>query len=278
MKVGHMLMNDPRDAEGAVVDWRDFLAQAKGWGLEGVDIFPFYLERVGATVDDAVAVMRGLGLEIAVYCVPTDLVSADPGVRRESLDRVAAFADKAVALGVGHLFSHGGQHSNSGGEALARYVEGLRQAADVCADRGLLFSIENAGKLCHTVDELARCIEAVDRPNMRVTLDTGNFILAGDDPHEAVRRLGTKTAHLHVKNFVDDPAGERWPFRYCPPRDGKVDYAWVVEQLAAVGHDGYVSFEPEGFPHAQAEDGIRYLAELGDKVRFAHDGPATASS
>jgi len=97
--------------------------------------------------------------------------------------------------------------------------------------------------MCHTVEELARCIEAVDRPNMRVTLDTGNFILAGDDPHEAVRCLGPKTAHVHVKNFVDDPDGERWPYRYCPPREGKVDYAWVVEHLASVGYDGYVSFE-----------------------------------
>ena len=262
MKVGHMLMGDPRDAEGKVLDWREFLAQARSWGLEGVDLFPFYLERVGTSVDAAVEAMAELGLEVAVYCVPTDLVSPDPDVRSESLDRVKVFANKAVELGVGHLFSHGGQHGNSGEEALARYVEGLRAAAGICAERGLLFSIENAGKLCHTVDELARCIEAVDRPNMRVTLDTGNFILAGDDPHEAVRRLGPKTAHVHVKNFVDDPDGERWPYRYCPPREGKVDYAWVVEHLASVGYDGYVSFEPEGFPHAQAEDGIRYLAEL----------------
>jgi len=262
MKVGHMLMGDPRDAEGNALDWRAFLGEAKGWGLQGVDLFPFYLERAGTSVDAAAEAMAELGLEVAVYCVPTDLVSADPDVRKQSLDRVKTFANKAVELGVGHLFSHGGQHTNSGEEALARYIDGLRRAADLCAERGLLFSIENAGKLCHTHEELARCIEAVDRPNMRVTIDTGNFILAGSDPHEAVRRLAPKIAHVHVKNFVDDPAGERWPYRYCPPRDGKVDYAWVVEQLAAVGYDGYLSFEPEGFPHAQAEDGIRYLSEL----------------
>jgi len=262
MKVGHMLMGDPKDAEGNVLDWRDFLAQAKGWGLEGVDIFPFYLERVGATVDEAVAVMKDIGLAVSIYCVPTDLVSADPAVRQQSLDRVKEFADKAVELGVGNLFSHGGQHNNSGEENLARYADGLGQGADICAERGLTFSSENAGKMCHTHEELGRCIEDVGRPNMRITIDTGNFILAGSDPHEAIRRLAPKVVHVHVKNFVDDPEGQRWPYRYCSPRDGKVDYAYVVEQLAAVGYDGYISFEPEGFPHAQAEDGIRYLAEL----------------
>jgi len=262
MKVGHMLMGDPKDAAGNPLDWRDFLAEAKTWGLQGVDLFPFYLERVGTTVDEAAKAIRDLGLDIAVYCVPTDLVSPDPAVRQQSLDRVAAFADKAVELGVGHLFSHGGQHGNSGKEALERYVDGLGQAADLCAERGILFSIENAGSLCHTHDEMKRCLDAVARPNMRLTIDTGNFILAGSDPHEAVRRLARQVAHVHVKNFVDAPDRQPRPFRYCPPRDGKVDYGFVVEQLRAVGYDGYLSFEPEGYPDAQAEDGICYLAEL----------------
>jgi sugar phosphate isomerase/epimerase len=262
MNVGHMLMADPRDAQGNVVDWRVFLAEAKRWGLQGVDLFPFYLERVGATVDEAARVIRDLGLEIAVYCVPTDLVSADPAVREQSLGRVRAFADKAVELAVGHLFSHGGQHNNKGEEALKRYVDGLQQAAELCAERGLLFSIENAGSLCHTHEEMARCLEAVGRPNMRLTIDTGNFILAGSDPHEAIRRLARSVAHVHVKSFVDAPERQPRPFRYCPPRAGKVDYAYVVEQLRAVGYAGYLSFEPEGYPDAQAEDGIRYLADL----------------
>jgi len=262
MKVGYMLMSEPRDAEGNAVGWREFLAEARAWGLETVDLFPFYLERAGATVDEAARAIADLGLQIAVYCVPTDLVSPDPAVRRDSLDRVREFADKAVELGVPHLFSHGGQHNNSGEDALARYVDGLGQAADLCAERGLLFSIENAGSLCHTHEEMARCLEAVDRPNMRVTIDTGNFVLAGSDPHEAVRRLLPRIAHVHVKNFTDAPDRQPRPFRYCSPRAGKVDYAWVAEQLAAAGYEGTLAFEPEGFPDARPDDGIACLAEL----------------
>ena len=100
MRVSYMLMSDPRDAQGNTVPWQSFLAQAKGWGLEAVDLFPAYLERAGATVNDAARAVAGLGLTIAVLCVQTDLVSADPAVRRQSLDRVRAAADKAVELGV----------------------------------------------------------------------------------------------------------------------------------------------------------------------------------
>ena len=262
MKVGYMLMGDPRDTEGNVMAWQDFLAEARDWGLQGVDIFPRYLDKAGTTVDAAVETIQDLGLEVAVYCVPTDLVSADPAVREESLDRVRVYANKAVELGVGHMFSHGGQHNNSGEDALARYIDGLQKACDICAERDLLFSIENAGSLCHTADELVRCIEGVDRPNMRVTLDTANFIIARDDPHEASRRLAAKTVHVHLKNLVDDPTREGMPFRYCPPRDGKVDYPRVIEMLKAADYDGYVSFEASGFPDATGDDGIRYVAEI----------------
>jgi sugar phosphate isomerase/epimerase len=97
---------------------------------------------------------------------------------------------------------------------------------------------------------------------MRLTIDTGNFVLAGSDPHEAIRRLAPQVAHVHVKNFTDAPERQPRPFRYCPPSSGKVDYAYVVGQLRAVGYTGFISFEPEGFPDAQAEDGIRTIAQL----------------
>ncbi|MFP4057262.1 MAG: sugar phosphate isomerase/epimerase family protein [Candidatus Brocadiia bacterium] len=262
MDVGYMLMGEPRGPDGQAVPWHDFLAEARGWGLESVDLFPAYFERAGEPVAGAAEAIADLGLAVAAYCVRTDLVSPDPAMRQGSLDRVAAGAEQAAELGLGHLFSYGGQHENRGEEALRRYADGLARAADLCALQGLVLSIENAGSLCHTPDELARCLEAADRPNLALTLDPGNFVLAGCEPHQAARRLAARTVHLHVKNFVDDPARRPRPFRYCSPRRGQVDYARVARQLAEAGYEGALAFEPEGFPDAQAEDGIRYLAEL----------------
>lgn len=262
MNVGYMLMTDPKDAQGKVLHWRQFLADARKWGLGGVDVFPAYLERVGESVEEAVSFIRWLGLEVIVYGVRADLAAADPGVRREALDRVQAAADQAADFGVPHLFSYGSQHHPSGAEAFPRYVEALRQAADLCAERQLVLSIENAGTLCHTPDELAQCLEAVGRPNLRITFDAGNFLLANCDPDEAIRRLAPKVVHVHVKNFADAPGRQPWPFRYCHPRAGKADYARLVEQLRAVAYSGYLSFEPEGWPDAQADEGILYLDEL----------------
>ncbi|NOZ20575.1 MAG: sugar phosphate isomerase/epimerase, partial [Planctomycetes bacterium] len=204
MKIGIMLMSN-RDPDGQPMDWRKHLEECKQHGLEAVDVFDRMLQAVGETVPGIQKTLSDLGLAPSLYCVPTDLVSPDPEARKESLDTIKRGIDACHELGLDNLFSHGGQHNNEGEEALARYVDGLQQAADLCAAEGITLSIENAGKMCHTDTELKRCIEMVDRPNMKITFDGGNFILAGCDSHRAAKLLADKVVHVHVKSFVSAP-------------------------------------------------------------------------
>ena len=188
-------------------------------------------------------------------------------MRNASLDTVRHGIDACHELGITQLFSHGGQHNNEGEEALQRYADGLRQAADLCADAGLTFSIENAGKMCHTHTELKRCIDAVNRPNMRVTFDGGNFILAGCDSHEAADLLADKVVHVHVKSFVPDPGRTPRPFRYCPTGSGSPDYRRIRDTFMAQGFDGCMSFEPEGGFDSDWEQSLDVLARIVSETR-----------
>ena len=129
------------------MDWRAFLGTCKEHGLEAVDLFERMLSNVGETVTGAKRLLDDLGLEPSIYCVPTDLISPDAEVRKQSLDTIRAGIDACHELGITQLFSHGGQHNNEGEDALLRYVDGLGQAADLAAEAGLTFSIENAGKM-----------------------------------------------------------------------------------------------------------------------------------
>ena len=261
MKVGIMLMSN-RGPDGKPMEWREHLANCKRRGLQAVDVFDRMLQAVGETVAGMNKALDDLGLAPSVFCVPTDLVSPDPETRETSLDTIRRGIDACHELGVRHLFSHGGQHNNEGEEALQRYVDGLRQAADLVAEAGLTFSIENAGKLCHTHTELKRCIDAVDRPNMRITFDGGNFILAGCDSHEAAELLADKVAHVHVKSFVPAPEDTPRPFRYCPTGEGSPDYRRIRDTLVTAGFDGCMSFEPEGGFDSRWERSLEALAEI----------------
>jgi sugar phosphate isomerase/epimerase len=224
------------------------------------------LPAINMTVPGMHGFLKELGLKPSIYCVPTDLVSPDPAVRKQSLDTIRHGIISCQELGIKQLFSHGGQHNNKGPEALARYVDGLSRAAELCAAAGITLSIENAGTLCGTMEELKQCVESV-KPSLSVTLDTGNFVLAGSEPHQAAELLAPKTVHVHLKNFVSAPGKTPRPFEYCPLDDpnGIVKYTRVRDILAARGYDGYLSFEPEGAGKAPVQGSLRFISALVGK-------------
>lgn len=266
MKIGIMLMSD-RGPDGQPMDWRKHLATCKEHGLEAVDLFDRMLSNVGETVTGVKQLLADLGLQPSIYCVPTDLVSPDAEAREQSLDTIRRGIDACLELGITQLFSHGGQHNNEGEEALMSYVDGLAQAADLAAEAGLTFSIENAGKMCHTHAELKRCIDLIARPNMKVTFDGGNFILAGCDSHEAADLLADQVTHVHVKSFMPDPERSPRPFRYCPTGDGSPDYRRIRDTFMAAGFDGCMSFEPEGGFDSDWMHSLDVLSEIVGETR-----------
>lgn len=268
MKASYMLMGHPRADDGSTMDWRVLLAQLRAEGLQGVDVFSTYLAQAEVSVDECLAVLADNGLVAAQYAVQTDFISPDADIAR-SLRSIDHGIEVCVKHGIRQLFSFGGQHANSGPEAMSRYVEGLQQALERACAAGLLFSIENAGRMCHTWEELLECVERVG-PDMRVTLDGGNFILAGSDAIVAAEKLGPRVIHVHVKNFRHAPEKQPRPFEYTRPAEGITDYNKLVGILADAGFDGYLSFEPEGWPHAPATDGVRFCAELA--ARYSRSG------
>lgn len=250
MKVGIMLMSD-RGPDGEPWDWMEHLARCKTHGVEMVDLFDWMLQSVGMNTVEARKTLNDLGLSPSIYGVRTELMSPDGKVRQESLDAVKRGIEACHELGIGHLLTVGGQHASSGEEALKRYIEGLRTAADIASSEGITVSIENAGSLCHTDAELLRCVRSVGKPNMKVTFDGGNFVIAGCDPHQAAELLAPEVVHVHAKSFVrvtDESEGlsPGRPFKYCPVGEGLVDYQRIRDVVAASGFDGCMSFEPEG--------------------------------
>jgi len=260
LKASYMLMGDPKADDGSTMYWRDTILQLKTAGLQGADLRSSYLDLINETWDDAVAFLRDNGIEPALYWVTTDFITPDVDVEA-SLDAVRRGADVCTRLGIDHIFSAGGQHTNSGPEAMSRYVESLQKALDIAKSAGLYLSIENAGRMCHTWESLKECVERVG-PDMKVTLDGGNFIIAGSDAVRAAKELADRVIHLHVKNLVPAPGREPWPFQYTRPAQGVTDYRKVMEHVTAAGFDRYLAFEPEGWPNAPALDGVAFCAQL----------------
>ena len=92
-------------------------------------------------------------------------------------------------------------------------------------------------------------------PDVKTVYDVGNFVMAGEDPIEALDKVFPYTVHVHLKDWVilpkEDPGAsfrghdKQW-FQACCFGEGIVPLAAAVKRLKELNYEGLVSPEYEG--------------------------------
>lgn len=142
----------------------------------------------------------------------------------------------------------------------ARMISGMQKLCAMAAARGLTPTIEcfdDARSPIATIRGMSEFLAAV--PELRVTLETGNFLFSGDDILEAQHRFAGAIAHVHLKDrflprLAEDiaPAGDRtvavtgevmYP---CAVGHGHIPMETVLRRLAGAGYDGILTIEHFG--------------------------------
>ena len=262
LKPAVMLMS-VNGMDGAKVVLADELRHWKTLGAQGIDVFLSVLDAFGETPSGMNTMLSDMGLEAPVCYVGTDMITKDDGkLLAMSMERIRRGIDACAELGSKWLFNYGGQHSNSGEDAMKRYAENLARVADMCAGNGLGLLIENAGRMCNTADSLMQVLLMAGRENIGIAFDGGNFITCGEEPHEAVMKLREHARHVHVKSHMPAPAGSATPYKYCPTGEGHPDYCFIRDRLLEAGYDGWFAFETEGGADSDWDLSIPRVAEI----------------
>lgn len=128
-----------------------------------------------------------------------------------------------------------------------RALSGLREAADLAADRGLTLALQNhAPVLRPGYEDTLAMLRELDRPNVGLCLDAPLFKERQSDAYiaEAAGACGPHVllTHYGAWNFVEPASGEivQSP---CPSFGGAVNYARYLQELQHVGYDGYLVSE-----------------------------------
>jgi sugar phosphate isomerase/epimerase len=145
--------------------------------------------------------------------------------------------EKAIAsLGIAHrlgsplglfYFGYGGRVTRDGRIRLA--VEQIARLADAARDYGITVTTENYDYF--TSDDFLEIFQRLDRPNVGLHNDTGNWFLLGEDPLEATRKMAPHTFHAHVRDY-DLRDGV---YTSVPIGQGMVDFPPILEELVRVG-------------------------------------------
>ena len=80
-------------------------------------------------------------------------------------------------------------------------VDGLSAGAEYAHQNGITLALENHGKMAGRSDQVKTIIEKVGSPGLRANLDTGNFLLVGQNPVDAANELADLIALVHLKDY-----------------------------------------------------------------------------
>jgi sugar phosphate isomerase/epimerase len=228
-------------------------------GVEAVELMDSFIrdDQRGAVRD----ALKATGCTHVCYDVGGDFVTPDRSSRRAAVDQVVAGLERGAYLGARRALVVPGTLKSSVSPAVARnwIVEGLRACVPEATRLGLELTIEDHSSQAAVYGRSAHLTYICDSvgPQLAVTYDVGNFLLAGEDPLDAVEPLGSRIVHAHYKDWRLVTPSDQPPDRSVAGVDGRrytgavlgeglADLPGAASRLRSRGYDGYVSVEYEG--------------------------------
>lgn len=235
----------------------EFAAGQQANGAQGVELLDYFWRDCDAELPAVKQQIADAGLSIAAYSIGNDFAQPDDNGWTQQVEAVKRAVDVANRLetDVVRVFSGNAKPDMAFEQALGRIVDGLAAGAEYAQGNGVTLALENHGLMAGRSDQVRQIITAVNSPGLRANIDTGNFLLVGQEPTEAVRELADLAALVHLKDFrLAQPSDTEHVYRGLDGTaytgavvgEGLVDLRTVVELLRSSGYAGWLSLEFEG--------------------------------
>lgn len=249
---------------------------AKESGAEHLELVPigYTLLENEELCRQVAEISKELDLPLSNYAISADVLKWDKDERQAEIRAIQAHVDVAARLGITRMrhdiasFARPREADTPADfeKEFFMMVEAATEVADYAARSGITTMVENHGFFVNGSDRLIRLVEAVNRPNFKMCLDTGNLLCVDEPPETSMRKCMPYAGMIHIKDFYIrkkdrlsglhgpfDPKAEGWfeslggnMLRGAILGQGDIDTASVVRDIRASGYDGYISLEFEG--------------------------------
>jgi len=249
-----------------IEDFRPMLPRAKKCGLDILEVGAFnFCRQDDSYFRDLRAMAADLDLTLTAGYGPSrdhNIGSPYEAVRKEALRFYRETFRKMELAGIGAiggaLYSYWPIDANEDFDKtadFARSVKGMRELAAIAADCGVTLNMEALnrfeGYLINVASECVAYVRVVDRPNVKVMLDTFHMNIEEESLPGAIREAGPLLGHFHVGE-----ANRR------PPRPGRMPWEEIGAALREIGYTGGVVMEPFVKMGGQVGKDIRVWRDL----------------
>ena len=245
----------------------DSIRAAAALGIDGMQIYavtgqfsPDVLTE--ADIERYRALLKECNLEISALC--GDLGGHGFEIREDNPEKIRKtkdIIDLAVKFGTSVVTTHIGViPADKNSATYKTMLAALSECGNYAAARGVTLAIETGPEVAPVLADFV-CAAG---DGVGVNLDPANFVMVtGQDPAEAVRLIGKKIVHTHVKdgrmlkktdpaiiyNFFANGGIEALNmadfFIELPVGEGDVNWDEYIGALREIGYDGYLTIERE---------------------------------
>jgi sugar phosphate isomerase/epimerase len=257
MKLSISMWSVVHSVRAGQIDLSGFIDFAARQQVTGVELLEYFWSDEQAQIPQVKRQLADAGLALAVYSIGNDFFQPDPQARAKVLAALKHAVDVANALEVGLMRVFSGNHKEGYtlADGLDWIIEGLAAGAAYAQQHGVTLALENHGLMAGRSDQVRQIIEKDNSPALRANLDTGNFLLVGQNPTEAARELAGLVALVHLKDFRRAAEAETahvyrgldgLGYTGTVVGQGQVNLAEIIAILQAAGYRGWLSLEYEG--------------------------------
>jgi sugar phosphate isomerase/epimerase len=237
-------------------DCRKLTEESRAAGAVAIDYHVRYLGDLSVAKENIEGALAASGLSLSGLSLSNNFNSDDPDEFRKQVDAVKDGIQLAAAVKAPNSRIFGGHIEGGGNEAARqrgrqRILDGLGEVVRDAEKLGVTLALENHGGLPCRAEEQVEVIEAINSPNLKATIDIGNYMQCGQEGHDAVAIAAPYAAYIHVKDFkkkdgwqADKPCDGK--IEPCTVGHGDVDVAACMEELRKIAYQGFIALEYEG--------------------------------
>ena len=228
----------------------DFATDVKAYaaaGFAGIELWlakvDTYLKR--ASLADAAALLADHGLVASAACAQGQLLLSQGEARSEAISAFRAKLKICQALGAPVIIVFSESPASVTLGDYERAAENLAEAAEVAESYGVKIALEfiKGCPLVGCVSTAMGVIEASGHDNVGLLFDTFHYFAGVSKPADIDAIPHGKVAFVHVNDCLDIPRERLTDAQRTFLGRGPIPTRQLVQQVAAKGYDGWLSFE-----------------------------------
>lgn len=226
-------------------------------GCKGVEFRPYWKD-VRNELPEVKKALNKFGL-VATYACNDALLADSVEGTQQSLEAMMESLNIAYLLEASIL-----RVNVANGAFLADFIDNdwwkkaVGSVVAAAAEKGIIVAVENPpNAIAGKVDLLFSLLTAVNSPFFKLTYDTGNWLMAGHKPEEALDKLADYVGYVHLKDMV--PQGNSYAHSYLGV--GAVEVMGLMNRILNGGYMGPLALEFPGGddPEEKVRLSMKYL-------------------